>query len=256
MLSEAGAGAPVFFILAHATGSAQRYAELLPRLASKARVVPLDLPGHGARRGEPLLDDMEAIREDLAAIACAALDGAGAAGQRGAPSGSPGTVVTDRRYHVFGHSMGVVNGYVMTERLMAMGCGAPLRFFASSFSVPGWHPIPPGMPELPDYEMWRESALRFGVLNGQPIPTPEQMEIHSPVYRADLRAVEGYRPRRLTPLPCPVTAVYAETDMVDAGLVSRWEGHCASLETVLVPGGHFHPLENPGRLEELILARI
>jgi pyochelin biosynthetic protein PchC len=153
--------------------------------------------------------------------------------------------------------MGVVNGYVMTRRLMDMGLGAPERFFASSFSVPGWHPIPPGMPELPDLEMWQVSAERFGVLNGQPIPTPEQMEIHSPVYRADLRAVEGYRPGVPAPLPCPVTVVYAESDMVDSRLAGRWKGMTPfPPEIIRVPGGHFHPVEMPGRLEDIMLARI
>ncbi|MDR2611591.1 MAG: alpha/beta fold hydrolase, partial [Deltaproteobacteria bacterium] len=234
---------PVLFLLAHATGNAGRYAELLPRLAARARLAPLDLPGHGSRRREAPLGDMEDIRDDLARQAAGILGA-------GAPGGPA-------RYYVLGHSMGAVNGYVMTERLMSLGLGAPARFFASSFSVPGWHPIPPGMPGLPDPEMWRVSAERFGVLNGQPVPSPEQMAIHSPVYRADLRAVEGYRPRRLTRLPCPVTVVYAESDMVDAALASRWAALTASPpEIVKVPGGHFHPLERPGRLEELLLERV
>jgi medium-chain acyl-[acyl-carrier-protein] hydrolase len=254
-----GAGGTKLFLLAHATGSAGRYAELMPRLAEKVTVIPLDLPGHGSRRGEGLLYSMEGIREDLGRQAAEALGDAPPKRREGGAAGSPPeTAGRDLpAYAVFGHSMGVVNGYVMTERLMDLGYGPPARFFASSFSVPGWHPIPPGMPELPDYEMWRESALRFGVLFGQPIPSPEQMELHSHVYRADLKAVEGYRPQALTRLPCPVTAIYAENDMVDAGLVSRWNEIAVSPpETIRVPGGHFHPLEEPGQLEDILLDRL
>ncbi|MDR1312477.1 MAG: alpha/beta fold hydrolase [Deltaproteobacteria bacterium] len=288
MLCGNRARRPVLFLLAHATGSAFRYAELLPGLSGKADVVPLDLPGHGARRGEPLLRSMEGIREDLAGQAAGALDarrgvpspgappegreaeggpggrpgvnsdGAAAAAADGGASARAGEAVGERvPYCVFGHSMGVVNGYVMTERLMESGYGPPERFFASSFSVPGWHPIPPGMPELPDVEMWLESAARFGVLNGQPVPSPETVESHSPVYRADLKAVEGYKPERLTALPCPVTVVYAESDMVDYGLAARWEGLTPyPPEIIRVPGGHFHPLELPGQLQGILLERL
>jgi surfactin synthase thioesterase subunit len=254
----------LLFLLAHATGAAGRYAELLGGLSAKARLAPLDLPGHGSRRGERALSDMEGIREDLAVQAAAALrgdgspEGPGAAPQARAarpPEAPEGSAFPG--YFVFGHSMGAVCGYVMTERLMALGYGPPRRFFASSFSVPGWHPIPPGMADLPDLQMWQESALRFGVLNGQPVPDPERMETHSPVYRADLRAVEGYRPGRLTVLPCPVTVFYAESDMVDGELAGRWRGLSARPpEIVRVPGGHFHPLERPGQLEGLLLARL
>jgi surfactin synthase thioesterase subunit len=190
---------------------------------------------------------MGEIREDLARLAAAELR------RPGAGEGAPGPA----RYLVFGHSMGAVNGYVMAGRLAAMGLGYPARFIASSYSVPGWHPIPPGMADLPDLEMWLESAMRFGILNRRPVPDRAQMAAHSRVYRADLRAVEGYRPGDPAGLPCPVTAVYAEDDMVDEGLVRRWQGLTPyPLEVVRVPGGHFHPLEHPGTIEEIILGRL
>jgi pyochelin biosynthetic protein PchC len=196
---------------------------------------------------------MASIRLDLGALAARALDAA--AEEDASCGGSAGRAVPP--WYVFGHSMGAVTGYVMAGRLGELGYGAPSRFIASSFSVPGWHPIPPGMELLPAPELWRVSAERFGVLNGQPIPSPEQMAVHTPVYRADLTAVAGYRPEGLSGLGCPVTVVYAESDMVDRDLAARWAGLSPwPPEIVQVPGGHFHPLELPARLEELILARL
>ena len=45
--------------------------------------------------------------------------------------------------------------------------------------------------------------------------------------------------------------------MVNAELVAKWRGWTRfPLDMVMVPGGHFHPLERPAQLVELIRGRI
>ncbi|MDR2353269.1 MAG: alpha/beta fold hydrolase [Deltaproteobacteria bacterium] len=228
----------VFFLLSHASGSGHHYAEVFPNLGEQTILAPLDLPGHGKRREEPLLYDLNAIGKDLGAKAAQIL------GQR-------------QDYYVFGHSMGALNAYVMIENLLERGWGQPKRFFVSSYSVPGWHPIPPGMSDLPDVKMWLESGQRFGKLNQKALPTPEQIELFSSVYRADLKAVERYLPQRKLFLTVPITVFFAENDMVDYELVRAWEAFTSyPLEIIEVPGGHFHPLENSPYLEKLLIERL
>jgi surfactin synthase thioesterase subunit len=230
---------PVFFILSHASGSAFHYLEGFQRLGARLSLAPLDLPGHGKRRDEPLLYSMGGIVADLLAQARPFLEGG-------------------KGYYVFGHSMGALNAFLLALAITGAGLGAPRRLFLSSYSTPGWHPIPPGMSGLPDLELWETSADRFGVLFGQRVPTEEQMGLFTPVYRADLVAVENYsRPEPIPVLGAPITAVYAESDMVDRALVSAWQGWTSfPLEVIELPGGHFHPLEMPAQLEEIILSRL
>jgi surfactin synthase thioesterase subunit len=230
----------IFFFLSHAAGSARNYPDLYPRIRKAFRTVPLDLSGHGARREERLLYSMEEIVEDLHRQAAASLEGA-----------------KTPPYHIFGHSMGALNAFLLAVKLTENGHPPPERLFLSSYSVPGWHPIPPGMAKLPDREMWEESALRFGVLNGEPVPSEERMRLFSPAYRADLLAVEGYRPPEPSPvLDAPLTVFYAENDMVDGELAGAWRDFSSRpLDLVKLPGGHFHPLENPLQLEDILLSR-
>jgi surfactin synthase thioesterase subunit len=228
-----------FFILSHASGSGHHYLEGFQNLGRLVELVPMDLPGHGKRKDESLLYSMEEIVGDLAREAAKSLSGG-------------------RDYYVLGHSMGALNGFLMADALIKAGFRSPKRLFMSSYSTPGWHPIPPGMSKLPDLEMWKASALHFGVLNNQPIPTPEQMELFSPVYRADLVAVEKYfQPDPIPVIDAPITAVYAESDMVNQAQVEAWRGWSTyPVEIIRVPGGHFHPLERPAQLEAIIMDRL
>jgi surfactin synthase thioesterase subunit len=231
---------PLFFILAHAVGSGRHYVEALKGLSGKVDLFPLDLPGHGSREGEPPLRTMDAIVADLLPRAEAA--------QR--PRGGP--------YYVFGHSMGGFNAFLLAFAMAGAGLGPARRFFVSSNSVPGWHPLVPGMSKLPELELWQESARRFGVFNNKPLPTPDQMRRLTPAYRADMEAVAAYRlPDPRPVLGSPITAFYTDDDIVDLPLMEAWEGFTTrSLEIIKLLGGHFHPLERPGQLVDAILPRL
>jgi surfactin synthase thioesterase subunit len=230
----------VFFLCSHASGTAYHYVDAFQSLNEMVRLVPLELPGHGKRRGEKLLDSLWDIALDLSSLAIESF-----------------MEDTNLPYYVFGHSMGALNAYLTTQVLIERGFTNLRHFFVSSYSIPGWHPIPPGMTEMPDEDMWWESAKRFGVLNNQPIPTPEQMELYSNVYRTDLKAVYNFKPKGKSYLPAPISVFYAENDMVDLKLVEPWKDYSHfSVEIIKVPGGHFHPLENPQTIESIIIQRL
>jgi surfactin synthase thioesterase subunit len=228
-------------MLSHASGSAYHYVEAYRELADKVKLLPLELSGHGKRRLDRLLYTLDEIVEDLFVQAKKHL-GEG----------------EDKDYYIFGHSMGALNAFLLSTRMVKAGIKAPKRLFVSSYSVPGWHPIPKGMTLLSNLDMWRLSAERFGVLNNEPIPTEEQMELFSEVYRADLISVENFK--GLDPVPvldALITAVFAENDMVDYNLVKDWRNFTSrDLEIIMVEGGHFHPLERPLQLEKIILERL
>jgi surfactin synthase thioesterase subunit len=217
------------------------YQEALPSLGELVQLAPLELPGHGRRRGEALYYTIPEIIADLSSQARHVL---GESGQSD--------------YYIFGHSMGALCGFLLAKNLSEESFGPPKRLFVSSNGTPGWHPIPKGMTELPDLEMWKMSGERFGKLNNQPTPTEEQMELFSDIYRADLIAVQNFhRPEPIWVLSAPITAIYAESDMVDLELVSAWrEWTNKALEIIKVKGEHFHALERPKQLEDILIARL
>ncbi|MDY0308035.1 MAG: alpha/beta fold hydrolase, partial [Desulfovibrionaceae bacterium] len=166
------------FLLGHAGGNSVAYAALFPSLASQVELVPLDLPGHGRRMGEPLLEAVPDMVLDLRARLLPEVSGNGG-------------------FALFGHSMGGILAHALAASLLEAGDPVPAHLFISSTCTPGRHHIPQGFPGLSDQELWRGSAAYFGGMADTIASSPELMSLFAPVLRADLKAVLDWSPRRL-----------------------------------------------------------
>ena len=226
---------PTLFLLAHAGGSAAVYQHAFKGLAEHFILIPLELAGHGRRINEDLSDHLENLLADLKGQAARPL----AAG--------PG-------YVIFGHSLGGLLGFLLAQALAAGPWGPPEHLIVSSACVPGQHRIKPGLLKLSDADLWRASAEYFGALHQEALDSEELRLLFTPILRADLTAVENYRPPDLAPLNAALTAVYAENDIVGPEDMARWAALTTRpLSLKKLPGGHFHPLTAPAAIEELIL---
>jgi surfactin synthase thioesterase subunit len=223
---------PYLFIMAHAAGSAGAYRDSLKKLGRYFSLVAMDLPAHGQRNRDsgPLLS-MEEIETFLVGQALDLQPSLEAAG-----------------YSIFGHSMGALCAFVLAYSLISKGYPPPRRLYVSSYGRPGWHPLPPGFSDLPDRQLWEESAARFGSLHPESPDPEEKILLFAPIMRADYKAVEAYRPPILPrPLAFPITAIYSrESDMVNEGHISAWQELSSfPLDIRPVGGSHFHALERP-----------
>ena len=91
----------ILFLLAHAGGFAQAYRLAFKGLAGSFELIGLDLPGHGTRLGEPLLDNLRDMVADL---------GPRLEDELKARPGRP--------YAIFGHSLGGLLGYLITSSFL------------------------------------------------------------------------------------------------------------------------------------------
>jgi medium-chain acyl-[acyl-carrier-protein] hydrolase len=214
-------GAVRVYCLPHAGGTAEAY---LPWVRSPGcpglDVVPVELPGHGTRRGERLLASMEEVTDGLLGLLA---------------SRPP-----DEPFVLLGHSMGAHLVHETARRLAGTGRPQPLAVVVS-----GSRPAGPSdthrLHALPD-DVLLERLAHLGGTPAEVLGRRSLVRMLLPVLRADLNLVADYAARvRPTPVPCPLLALGGSEDrLADPAGVAAW----ASLTSGLfrhrtLPGGHF-----------------
>ncbi|HKN53475.1 MAG TPA: alpha/beta fold hydrolase [Amycolatopsis sp.] len=205
------------FCLPYAGGTARIFAGWAADLPSWIDVVPLELPGHGFRFDEPVCDDLTQLVADLRDQVLARLD---------------------RRYAVFGHSLGALLGYELIQVLQGKDEPA-VHFFPSGAGAPH---IPTRNPAA-GYSA-EELRAHIAELGGTPrelVENDELMELMYPVLRADFLLADTYRAPARAALDCPATAFCGTRDTeASAADVLAWRLHVRGPFSVrLLEGDHF-----------------
>lgn len=198
--------------------------------------VPVELPGHGSRRREPLATSWPALLEEV-----------------------PGWVAdrVDGPYALLGHSLGALVAFEAARALQA--AGKPPRLLI----VTGRNAPAAGLSHRPIHQLADGPFLdALGRLGGTPAAfrqEPELVRAFLPALRADLRLAETYARRPGPALGCPISAYAGRDDrMTDPADVLGWYRETtAQFDLTIINGGHFF-LDDPdfratltGRLRRL-----
>lgn len=153
--------------------------EILP---STVQVIPVELPGKGARLKETPFVSLPALIDDLSGVILPLLD-------------TP--------FVFFGHSMGAVIAFELAHSLRRKYNREPQAIFVSGRRAPQ---IPDGDPvsyDLPKEEFMEELSR----LDGTPrevLEHAELMEMMIPLLRADFQLIQTYNYVADLPLRCPI----------------------------------------------------
>lgn len=149
-------------------------------------------------------------------------------------------------YALFGHSMGALLAMLCALQAREAGLPPPRALFLSSAAAPvDWENVrPPALAALPGKELW-DRVAGMGGLPGCIAASEEFLRYYEPILRADLAALEAWRPGRMAPLPASITVFLGESDMVTEQQGRQWL-HLTSGEFRLqrFPGGHFYLQEH------------
>ena len=206
------------FCLPYAGGTASVYRNWVEVLASTVQVIPVELPGRGARSKEPPFLGLPRLVEVLAEAMLPLLD-------------SP--------FAFFGHSMGAVIAFELARYLRRRQFPEPQALLVSGRRAPQTDPEPVTY-NLPKDEFVNE----LGKLGGTPkevLEHAELMELMIPLLRADFQLVQTYEYYAEPPLRCPI-AVYGglQDPDITRDLLQPWEVHTISDFTLrMLPGDHF-----------------
>ncbi|MDN3259864.1 alpha/beta fold hydrolase [Streptomyces sp. CSDS2] len=210
------------FCLPHAGGNSAHFRGW-DWLAPHARAVPVDLPGHGTRLGEPLVEDWESLVADLTESVAERVAGP---------------------FALFGHSLGALLAFDISHRLLARGL-APALLVAAGRNGPSAPPAHRPVHPLPD-EPFIGALRRLGGMPDALLRQPELLRMFLPVLRADLRLAERYTRPGVGPLPLPVVAFAGADDPMTDDLGMRaWQAETTrAFALTFVEGGHFF-LDSP-----------
>nr|AFP87526.1 type II thioesterase [Streptomyces sp. CNQ-418] len=208
------------FVFPHAGGSAAQYRRWAKWLPPGVDVLPLELPGHGARLREDPASGWEALIDDVVAQLRA----------RRRP---------ERRYLLAGHSLGALLAYESARVLERTDSPAEL-LIVSGRNGPSAGISHRPIHQLPD-EHFLTALRRLGGTPDRMVAQQDLVRLFLPAMRAGLRLAETYRRSPGPPLAVPVTVFGGRQDRLteESGLIAWSRETTGVFDLTLCPGGHF-----------------
>ena len=219
--------------LPYSGASAMVYSRWRRKLPEWIKLQPVELPGRGARYGEPLHTDMRRLALQLAREQLATLK---------------------PPYALFGHSLGALLACEMAHALRSLGGPEPVALFASGTAAPTMRA---------DYDRGfaepktdAELIEQLRVLNGtseEVLANEELMSLTLPILRADFHLCGRFAPLQRPLLKCPVHVLGGKTDRATPSQLIGWskETH-GSFSVDILAGGHFFIHEHEAKVLRLI----
>ena len=224
--------------LPYSGASAMVYSRWRRKLPAWLNVRPVELPGRGARLGEPLRTDLAALARQLA---------------------SEQRLAAHQPYAILGHSLGALLAYELAHELQALGCPPPLALFACGTAAPSRREGYNG-PEWCEPKSDAELIRELRDLQGTPeevLANEELMSLTLPVLRADFLLCGRYKYRARPLLRCPLHVFAGEEDRASQEQLLAWRQETQgdfSLE--VFPGGHFFIHEHEDRVLGVLSATL
>lgn len=159
-------------------------------LPSWVKVRPVDLPGHGKRRSEPVISEWPGLIASLLR-------------QEGRIAEAP--------YAIFGHSMGALIALELAHALREKGGREPAWLGLAACRAPARREVSPNWLHCPEEEVLAE--LRS--LGGTPdefLENRELLDLTLPLVRSDFHLCGTHRRPRREPLGCPISVFGGTAD--------------------------------------------
>ncbi|WP_348982418.1 alpha/beta fold hydrolase [Azoarcus sp. TTM-91] len=209
-----------------------RWQRLLPRWI---RIVPLELPGRGARLGESHADDYRALVAQL----CAELPG-----RHG------------HRWALFGHSMGALLAYGLVQELSVRGMALPELVFASGSPAPAQRD-PAYFAGKDDDAALIADMHRQGGTPEEVFASPELLRMTLDTLAADYRICASFEYRPGTRLRMPLHVFGGRQDEIEPDRLEAWRQEAAGAFSLQwFEGGHFFIRQRESEVLQALAGRL
>lgn len=230
MLSSCLSGLPApddrlrLFCLHHAGGGASAYAQWAGLVGGEVDVLPVQLPGRENRIDEPRGQRMDELVPDLIA----------GLGEHLRPP-----------FAFYGHSMGALVAYALTEALPAHGLPMPEVLLLGAYPTPDRHRFMRRVPHLTPGDLVG-LLRRLGGASDLTLRYPAWRDAAVASIRDDLMTCHSYRPGT-NPITCDIQVFVGKDDPVmDRDEAAGWARHTTgTFRMHSIPGGHFFVRDSP-----------
>jgi medium-chain acyl-[acyl-carrier-protein] hydrolase len=207
------------FCFPYAGGGSVIYHHWPQFLPDAIEVCALKLPGRENRLSEPPFTHMTPLVRTLSDVLQPYLD---------------------RPFIFFGHSLGGLISFELTQLLRQQRRPMPLHLYASGIRAPHLPPTREPIHALPTPDF----IERLRRINGTPaeiLNNDALMQLLLPCLRADFSLSETYTYAPKIPLDCPITAFGGTDDpIVSQDTLNAWQSHTTqAFKRHMFPGNHF-----------------
>ncbi len=220
------------FCFPFAGGSSYSYQAFAPYKPDFVDLVPLELPGRGRRIRESLLRNIDAMVDDLYRQIVGKLTG---------------------QYAFYGHSMGTLLSFRLTQRLIEKGYMPPVHLFMTGRGGPSIE----RESEVKRSQLPRPAFIeKVRELDGSPdevLNDDDLMNLFVPVLRADFEAIENYVHQSSYPFSIPIDVIVGSEEKITDEEAWAWERETdAPVMVHQLPGKHFFILKQSSEIMRLI----
>ena len=193
----------------------------------------VELSGRGKRIHEPSYLNMEEAVDDLFSHVCNNLN---------------------PPYAFFGHSMGSLISYELTQLIVRKGFPPPMHVFFSGRGAPNVQLDDEPAFHLMDDRQFSEELVKLGGTPPEFFSHPELAEVFVPILKNDFRIVETYEgTETINPLNMEISVFLGKQDDQSAEQCDAWRNHSTELcRLYYFNGGHFFFNENSGQIIRII----
>ncbi len=206
------------FCIAHAGGDVRIFSGLAKQLSKNIDLIALERPGRGKRVREVLLQNMDAMVEDLVKQVSSHFE---------------------EPYAVYGHSMGARLGYLICRRFLAEGRTLPRHLFVSGCRAPSLTVTEKDTWKLSSEDFWAH-LRNMGGCPEELFSYPLLMNLFEPILRADFKALSTFVYEPQQPMPLPISVMIGDREAVSAADAKQWQQESTFPITLKIfPGNHF-----------------
>jgi len=207
------------FCFPYAGGAALMFKKWRDFLPPTVQVIPVELPGRGARLREPPFVGLPALIEELEAVIWPLLD---------------------KPFVFFGHSMGAIIAFELARFLRRKYGHEPQALFVAGRRAPQILKREPVTFNLPK-DAFIEELIKLEGTPKEVVEHVELMELMIPLLRADFQLVQTYEYITDTPLQCPIIVYGGLQDYeTPREMLLPWkELTCSRFALHMLPGDHF-----------------
>jgi len=207
------------FCFPYGGGNESAYRHWQQKLPESIEVLPIQLPGRGARIKEPPYSELRPLISAASEALAAEME---------------------KPFALFGHSMGGLIAFELARDLRKQHGIQPAHLFISAKCAPGQSPEDPAVGQLSDAALI-EVLERYEGTPRDLLNDAELMRLVLPAIRADMALCNSYVYEPGPPLACPITVFGGLEDHVSSrACLESWQAYTKGPFTLrMLPGGHF-----------------
>jgi surfactin synthase thioesterase subunit len=162
-------------------------------------------------------------------------------------------IVDIQAYAIYGHSMGGLAAYLLTQQLIERKHKLPVALFITGTSGPSAISRQGKKRHLLSKKDFIHEIIELDGMPEEILKNEEMIAYFEPILRADFTATENYAHKEAPPFDIPMTVITGADEDIEPADIQRWQ-QVTSIEVDFrsMSGKHFFIFKHPAEIIDII----